>query len=119
MDTIQELRRVIEMHLYYTGGAEKSKDGDVSSLSAVRGEISKYKSYLRIFTPLSTVLSSLVLIAAVLSILGATWIPWAYMGILVVASFVAIFITVQNTQKLEQVKKRELFLFILYKMNRA
>jgi len=119
METLQELRRVLEINLHYTGGAGKSKDGDRSSLSTVRKEITRCKSNLRVFSPLSTILSSMVLIAAVMAILGANWIPWGLMGILVVASFAAIYLTVQFAQRLEQVKKQELLLFMLSKMDHA
>lgn len=119
MDTLQELRRVLEIQLHYNGGVGTSKQKNDSSLSAVREQITKCKSNLRICSPLATIFSSMVLIAVVMAILGANWIPWGLLGILVIASFAAIYLTVQFTQKLEQVKKQELFLFMLSKMDRV
>ena len=117
MDTIQELRKVIEIQLNYMGDSKKGTDSRVSPLSAIRHEISKYKSQLRLFTTISIMLGSVVCLAAIAAVLGATWVPWEYVGIVVIASFAVILPTIQFSQKLEQLKKRELFLLMLHKMD--
>ncbi len=118
MDTIQELRRVLEIQLNYLGVNEISNQESTSPLSAVRQEITSYKRQLRIFTTISMVLGTLVCLAAIAAVVGATWIPWHYIGVLVVISIGGILKTVYIDRKLERVKKRELFLFMLHKMNK-
>ncbi len=118
MDTIHELRKVLEIQLNYMDIKKKNTEEGSSPLTAVRRDITHYKKHLSILTPVSVMLGSLVCIAAFGAVLGATWIPWDYMGFLVVASFAIILSTIHVYQKLEQVKKRELFLFMLHKMDK-
>jgi hypothetical protein len=118
MDTIHELRRVLEIHLDYMDKSNKERKGSSSPLAAVRHDITRYKKQLSILTPLSFSLAVLACIVAVATIIG-TWIPWQYMGVLVIASFVIIIPTINVYQKLEHVKKREFFLFMLHKIDRS
>lgn len=117
MDTIQELRRVLEIHLNYMDRTKKKREQVDSPLATVKQDINRYKKQLEILTPVAIFLAFFTSIAAFASVLGAAWIPWEYMGIMVIASFVTILPAVKVYQKLELVKKRELFLFMLHKIN--
>ncbi len=117
MDTIQEIRRVLEIQLNYIGMNEKSNQKSTSSLAAVRREITLYKNQLRKYTSLSMVLGAVVCFASLATVFGAAWIPWQYVGLLIIVSFGGILQTINIYRKLELVKKRELFLFMLHKMD--
>jgi hypothetical protein len=118
MDTIHELRRVLEIHLDYMDKSNKERKGSSSPLAAVRRDITRYKKKLSILTPISFTLAALACIAAGATIIG-TWIPWHYMGVSVIASFATIIPTINVYQKLEHVKKREFYLFMLHKIDRS
>jgi Flp pilus assembly protein TadB len=118
MDIIHELRRVLEIHLDYMDKSNKEQKRSSSPLAAVRRDITRYQKQLSVLTPVSISLAALACIAAVATIIDA-WIPWQYMGVLVIASFVIIIPTINVYQKLEHVKKREFFLFMLHKIDRS
>lgn len=109
MESIRELRRVLEIHLNYME--------NTFPLDAVRSEITRCKKQLGILTPAAIWLASLTSLAALLTVIGAEWIPWEYMGGLVILSFCTILPTVRVYQKMELMKKRELFLLLLHKIN--
>ncbi|GEM_PF-1505235 len=116
MDANYELRRVLEIQINYMDGKQKYTN-KLTSLESVRQQINQYKKHLSILTPVSILLGTLVCFAAVATIFGAVWIPWEKVGIVVVASFAVIIPTVRIHQNLELVKKRELFLIMLHKIN--
>jgi len=118
MDTIHELKRVLEIQLNYMDRGMNSGNEGRTSLSVVRQEINRYKRLLSILLPLVIMLGTFVCIAALATVLGANWIPWQYMGIIVVTVFVALYPTFLVRQRLEEMKKRELFLFMLHKIDR-
>ena len=116
MDANYELRRVLEIQLNYMDWKQKT-NARLTTLESVRQEINRYKRQLGVLLPLSILAGALVSLAALATILGAAWIPWEKMGILVIASFALILPTVRIFQNIELVKKRELFLIMLHKIN--
>jgi hypothetical protein len=119
MDTIHEIRRVIQVNLNYldsSGVTSNQKEGP--NLREVRDRINSCKRLSRFYYPFSIILGILAGIGAVTLTAGVEWIPWNVTGVLIIAAFLVIWQTISLESKLEQLKKKELFLYMLRTINK-
>jgi hypothetical protein len=123
MEIVQELKRVLEVNLNYMdlreeNPTEMSTDsGNRRPLPLVRREIEKVKNYQSYILPLTLILTSIVSVVAVLSFLEVAWLPWNNLGIVVLLLIPAALYAFNLNNRLERLKKKELFLMMLYKID--
>jgi hypothetical protein len=123
MEIIKQLRDVLEINLNYMDLEENSSGGPADHLSnhrrleSVRRGIDAVKSQQKFVVPCALVLTILVSVLAILSFIGEPLLPWNNLGFLVLLLIPVAFFAFSLNNRLERLKRRELFLMMLYKID--
>jgi hypothetical protein len=123
MEIIKQLRDVLEINLNYMDLEENSSGGPADHpsnhhrLESVRRGIDAVKSQQKFVVPCALVLTILVSVLAILSFIGEPLLPWNNLGFLVLLLIPVAFFAFSLNNRLERLKRRELFLMMLYKID--
>ncbi len=122
METIQELKRVLEVNLNYLelsenhGHVSGRDEAGKKSLHNVRERIERVKRYRSFISPIVIALAVMASSAAIMAFIGITFLPWEKVGLSVLLLIPATAYVYSLETRIESLKKKELFIMMLNKI---
>jgi hypothetical protein len=119
MDALNDIRRMVHIHLNYDTAQSAPVSADTGSLEAVRSGIRRYKKWLGYILPATLIAAGAMAIAIAAPLSGALNLPWDKPGIFSIVAYGLLLCLGLIYRKLDNLKKRELFLIMLNRMDRT